>query len=121
MPPRWQLSQGGVPWLLSSEGQRGQQVGSEVEEEYLEHADGEGESAAGKRPDHERGELGDVVGEVVGEEFPDVAESAAALLDRSDDGGEVVVEQNQIAGLAGDVGAAGTHCDPDVRLVQGGA
>ena len=48
-------------------------VGSDVEGEHLQDADREREAPAGKRPDHERGELGDIVGEVVGEEAADVA------------------------------------------------
>ena len=55
---------------------------------------------------HERRQLGDVVGQVVGEEPADVGERRPALLDGGDDGGEVVVEQHQVGGLAGDVGAA---------------
>ena len=41
-------------------------------------------------------------------------ERRAALLDGGDDGGEVVVEQHQVGGLAGDVGAGAAHRDADV-------
>ena len=35
--------------------------------------------------------------------------------------GEVVVEQHEVGGLAGDVGARAAHGDADVGLVQGRA
>ena len=101
---------------LGAEGERGQQVGADVEAEDLQHAEGEREASAGQRPDDERGELGDVVGEVVGEEAADVGERRAALLDGGDDGGEVVVEQHEVGRLAGDVGARAAHGDADVGL-----
>ena len=77
--------------------------------------------ASGKRPPDSAHttngrELGDVVGEVVGEEAADVGERRAALLDGGDDGGEVVVEQHQVGRLAGDVGARPAHGDADVGL-----
>ena len=84
--------------------------------EDLEHAEGEREAPAGERPDDERRELGDVVGEVVGEEAADVGERGAALLDGGDDRGEVVVEQDEVGGFAGDVGARAAHGDADVGL-----
>ncbi len=63
-------------------------------------------------------ELGDVVGQVVGEEAADVGERGPAVADRGDDRGEVVVEQHQVGGLAGDVGAAAAHRHTDVGLAQ---
>ena len=87
----------------------------------LEHAQRERERAARERPDDERRQLGDVVGEVVGQEPADVGEGRAALLDGGDDGGEVVVEQHEVGGLAGDVGAAAPHRDADVGRLEGRA
>ena len=58
---------------------------------------------------------------MVGEEAADVGERRAALLDGGDDGGEVVVEQHEVGGLAGDVGAGAAHRDADVGRVQGRA
>ena len=84
--------------------------------EDLQHAERQREAAARERPHDERRELGDVVGEVVGEEAADVGERRPALLDRGDDGGEVVVEQHEVGGLAGDVGARAAHGDADVGL-----
>ena len=105
---------------FGAEGECGEDVGADVEGEDLEHADGEREPPAGQCPDDERGELGDVVGEVVGEEPADVGERRASLLDGGDDGGEVVVEQHQVGGLARHVGARAAHGHADGRLAQRG-
>jgi hypothetical protein len=79
---------------------------------------GEREPPARQGPHHERGELLHVVGEVVGEEPSDVRERRASLLDGGHDGGEVVVEEHQVGGLARHVGARAAHGHPDRRLAQ---
>ncbi len=53
---------------LRTERERGQQVGADVEGEDLSTVERQRDRAAGERQDGERRELGDVVGEVVGEE-----------------------------------------------------
>ena len=103
---------------LRPEREGGQQVRADVEREHLQHGDHERDRAARHRPDDERRQLGDVVGEVVGEEPPDVLEGRPPLLDGLHDVGEVVVEQHEIGRLAGDVGADHPHRDADVRLAQ---
>lgn len=56
---------------------------------------------------------------MVGEEPADVDERAPALLDAGDDAGEVVVEEDEVGGLAGDIGARhARYRDADVGLVQ---
>ena len=103
---------------LGAQGQGGEHVRADVERQDLEHAQGQREAASRERPDHERRELGHVVGEVVGEEPADVGVGRSPLLDGGDDGGEVVVQQDEVRGLAGDVGAGSAHRDPDVGLLQ---
>ena len=103
---------------LGAERGGGQRVGAEVEGEDLQHPEREREPAAGDRPQQERRELGDVVGEVVREELAGVEERRPAQPHRLDDGGEVVVEQHQVGRLAGHVGARATHRDADVGLLQ---
>ena len=68
-------------------------------------------------PDEERDELADVRGEVVAGEAADVVVDRPPLLDGGDDRGEVVVEQDQVGRLAGDVGAAAAHRDADVGVL----
>ena len=53
------------------------------------------------------------------DEFPDAFENGAAVEDRLGDGGEIVVEDDDIAGLLGHLGAA-AHGKPHVRLFEGG-
>ena len=96
----------------------GQGVGAEVEGQDLQHTEREGEVSARERPHGERGELGDVVGQVIGEESADVDVGGATLFDAGDDAREVVVEQDEVGGLPRDVGTAAAHRDPDVGLVQ---
>ena len=72
-----------------------------------------------QRPHDERRQLGHVVGEVVREEPAHVGERGPAVHHRRHDGGEVVVEQHQVGGLAGHVGARRAHGHADVGLLQG--
>ena len=95
-------------------------VGAEIEGEDLQDTERERELAAGEGPDEERRELGDVVGQVVGQEPADVDKGRPSLLDPGDDAGEGVVEEHQVRRLTGDVGPRASHGDADVGLVQGG-
>ena len=51
---------------------------------------------------------------------PDVFVNAAALPHGADDGGEVVVGQNEVGGFLGDVGAALAHRAADVGGLERG-
>ena len=100
---------------FGAQGERRQDVGPDVEGEHLQDADREREPAARHGPHDEGCELRDVVGQVVGEEAPDVGEGGPSLFDRGDDGREVVVEQDQVGRFTGDVGARSTHRHADRR------
>ena len=102
--------------LLGAQREGGQDVGADVQREDLQHADRQREAPARQRPHDERGQLGDVVRQVVGEEPADVRERRAPLLDGGHDRGEVVVQQDEVGGLAGHVGSRATHRHPDRRL-----
>ena len=60
-------------------------------------------------------------GQPVEQEPADVGVDPAALLGGRDDGAEFVVGQDQVGGLAGDLGASLAHRDPDVGAAQRGA
>jgi hypothetical protein len=77
--------------------------GADVEREHLQHTDRERNSVARKCPYDEGRELRDVVGEVVGEEASNVGVRGAPLLDGGDDRCEIVVEQDEVRGLARDI------------------
>ena len=67
--------------LLGPQGEGRQQVGADVERQHLEHGQRRRDAARGQRPHEERRELGDVVGQVVGEEPADVRVGGPAQLD----------------------------------------
>src|SRR5204863_123746 len=67
------------------------------------------------------GELGAAAGQAVEQEAADVGVDAAAFLGGGDHGGQVVVSENQIGSLTGDLGAAHSHGNSDVGAAQGGA
>ncbi len=54
------------------------------------------------------------------DELDDVGVDGAALLDRADDGGEVVVGQHHVGGFLGDLGAGDAHGHADVGGAQRG-
>jgi hypothetical protein len=58
---------------------------------------------------------------MVGEEPLDVVEGGPALLHGPDDVGDVAVQQDEVGGLAGNVGADHAHGHADVGLPQGGS
>ena len=80
---------------------------------------GSGTAPPADPPDEERDQLADVRAEVVAGEAADVVVDRPALLDRGHDRGEVVVEQDQVGGLLGDLGAAPAHGDADVGVLEG--
>jgi hypothetical protein len=106
---------------LGPERDRRKGIGTDIEGEDLEHAQGQRKTSARQRPYEERRQLGDVVGEVVGEKAPHVGEDRASLLDGGDDRGEVIVQEHEIGSLARHVGPGTAHRDADVRLLQRGA
>lgn len=56
---------------------------------------------------------------MIGEEAADVGVGRPALLHGGDDGGEVIVKQVKVGGLAVDVGAGAADGDADGGLLQG--
>ena len=103
---------------LRAERHRGKRVRPDVQREDLEHTEGEREPPSGERPDHERGEFGDVVGQVVRQEAPDVPEGRPPVLDRRHDRGEVVIEEHEVGRRPSHVRARAPHRNTDVGLLQ---
>ena len=56
----------------------------------------------------------------VGDGLLQVVEDKPALLDTSDDRGKVVVQQDHISGLLGDIATSDTHSNTDISLFQSG-
>jgi len=79
----------------------------------------------GKRQPQERGQeerqdLAGITGQQVFDELPDVVVDHPALLDGAHDRGKIVVQEDHVAGLLGDVRAHDAHGDADVGALQGG-
>ena len=105
---------------LGAESEGGQHVGAEVDREDLHRGQGQGHRAAGEQVDGGGHCLGDVRVQDVEHELADVGVDRAALLDRVDDRGEVVIGQDHVRGLLGHVRARDAHGDADVGLLEGG-
>ena len=88
---------------------------------HLHHHQRQRDRAAGQAPGQERHQLGDIGGEVVLDEATDVVVDRAPLFDRRGDRREVVVEQDDVRGLAGDVGATAPHRDAESAARSAGA
>ncbi len=83
-----------------------------------------GSSGSGRpseRAEEHDQDLGGAAGQARRAGTADVGVDPPALLDGGDDGGEVVVGQDQVGGLPGDLGAARAHGHADVGAAQGGA
>jgi len=103
-------------WWLDAECDGGECIRSQIEKQDLKNIQCEGNAPTTECSDDERSEFGNVVGEVESQEAADILESRAPLLDRSHDGGEVVVEQDEIGRLASDVRTAPSRGDADISL-----
>lgn len=97
--------------------------GDHDDPEDLDGADGEdGEAVCvlEGEADKQRAGEGDVLGEQVRDELLDVVEHAAALFDGVQDAGEVVVGEDDVAGVLCHVAAVLAHGDADVGALQRG-
>jgi len=82
-------------------------VSSQIDAEDGDSSKGQGHISQDE--EQERRDLRDVGGQSVGNGLLQVVENETALLHTSDDGGEVVVEQNHVGGLLGHIGTSNTH------------
>ena len=97
----------------------GDHVGAEVHAKD-EHG-AERERALERDVREERGDLRDVGRERVRDRLLEVVENEAALLHAVDDGGEVIVEEDHVRRLLGDVRSHDAHRDADVGLLERGS
>merc|ERR1712004_171652 len=116
-----------VPWLSLHDVALGELVGHRDSGHHVrsqvdaENGDGsKGQGHVSQDEEEEGRDLGDVGGQGVGNGLLQVVKDQPALLNTSNNGGKVVVEQDHVSGLLGDVGAGDTHGNTDVGLLQGG-
>ena len=80
--------------------------------------DGELVGILEREADEEGRGLGDVFGQDVEDEFLDIVKDATALFDGCDNGGKVVVGEDDIGRVLGNVGARLTHGDTNVCAAE---
>src|SRR5919112_6467088 len=102
---------------LRAQGQGGRTVGNEVDPEYLQRQERKPKTQEGTCEHYQ--DLGRVARKQVLYEFADVVVDDPALLHRGDDGRKVVVGQDHISSLFGDVGAGYAHRHADISSLQG--
>ncbi len=95
--------------LLVGKGDGGDHVGAQVDAEDGDGA--QGQRDVGEDEEQERGDLGNVGRERVGDGLFEIVKDEPALLDARDDGRKVVVEQDHVGGLLGHVGPGDAHGD----------
>lgn len=102
---------------LGGEGEGGEGIHDEVDPEELDGGErGLTEDAGGGEGDDEGD---DVDGELELEELTDGVVDVSAPHDGLDDGGEVIIHQDDIGGVLGDGGTGDTHGEADVTLGEG--
>mmetsp|Transcript_29783 Transcript_29783/g.50025 ORF Transcript_29783/g.50025 Transcript_29783/m.50025 type:complete len:1038 (-) Transcript_29783:437-3550(-) len=104
--------------LLVSKRNGGNHVGAEIDHE--DHHGGQGQGELDGDEDEERTNLGDVGGKGVADGLLQVIEDQAAFLHTVHDGGEVVVHEDHVSGLLGDILTSDTHGNTDISLLEGG-
>ncbi len=112
---RW-LLHGARVRRLHAQRERRRSIGDEVDPQDLDRQQRQGQ--AQERRQHHDHDLGRVGGQQVAHEAADVGVDAPPLLDRGDDGREVIVLEDHVRGFLGDVGAGDAHGHADVRLAQ---
>ncbi len=107
--------------FLGLEGQHQTQKhgGGHVDPQDLHRQDGQSHAREDGGQDDQS--LAQVGGKRPGDELGQVVEHPAAFLDRSLDGGEVVVGEDHVGRFFGHLGAGDAHGHSDVRLPQGGS
>ena len=88
-------------------------VGHQVDPKDVDRQQGNGQAEKGRQKNG--ADLARIAGHGVFDELADVVEDPPALPDGLDDGAEIIVEQDHVGRLLGDVGAGNTHRHPDVR------
>ncbi len=101
---------------LGAQRQCRKHVCAEVDGKDLDHRQRQGN--AQQHIGQVRNQLGDVRSQNVGEELADVVEHRASFLDGIDDGGEMVVKQDDVGRLARHIGTGQAHGNADVGNFQ---
>ena len=102
--------------LFVGEGDGGEEISSQIDAE-----DGDGSERKGNGENHEDEEgsdFGNVGSEGVGDGLLQVVEDQSTFLNTSDDGSKVVIKQDHVSGLFGDIRTGNTHGNTDIGLLE---
>ena len=102
---------------LHAQGQGREAVGDEVDEQQVDGVEeGEAQQGGEEHPQH----LAHVAGQQEADGLADVVVNPAALGHGAHDGGKVVVGEDHVRHVFGDVGAGDAHADADIGGLDGG-
>ena len=93
--------------LFVGQGDGGDHVSSQIDTQNCDGTQWEGHISQDE--EQEGTDLGNVTGQCVGDGFLQVVEDQTTLLNTSDDGGKVVVQQDHVSGLFAHIRASNTH------------
>ena len=112
----------GLPFHdIGVRGLQGQADGGKLLCHHIDPQDLGGQKGEGKSQgngEEDGGQLGKADREQIGGAFSDIVEYPPPLLDGADDGGEVVIGDDHIRGLFGDLGARPAHGYADIGSSQ---
>mmetsp|Transcript_31119 Transcript_31119/g.61680 ORF Transcript_31119/g.61680 Transcript_31119/m.61680 type:complete len:291 (+) Transcript_31119:533-1405(+) len=104
--------------LLSTESEGSHGVHDKVHPKHHDGVEGRGEASDTADEDEQKSD--DVHGELELEEPTDVVVDAATPEDGADDGTELVVGDDDVAGVLGNLGSGDTHTEADIAGLEGG-
>jgi hypothetical protein len=103
--------------LLHPQGQGRRAVAHQVQPQELNRPQGYGQPEQHRAEDDE--DFSGVAGKQEVDELADVGVDDPPLLNGGDDAGEIVVGEDHVGRLLGDVRSRDAHCHPDVRALEG--
>ena len=104
--------------LFHTQSQSGEAVGDQVDPQEVNGLE-DGKAHQGCKEDGQH--LGEVGGQEELDRLADVVVDAASLANGGDDGGKVVVGQDHVGNVLGNVGAGDAHAHADVGVLDGGS
>lgn len=103
-------------WWLGSKGKSGEGVHDQVDPEHLYSVQWRFLGHDGTQEDNEHSDKVD--GELELQEFSNIIVDISSVLKSNNNGGEVIIEKDDIAGALGDVSTSDTHSETDISLSQ---
>mmetsp|Transcript_96915 Transcript_96915/g.313229 ORF Transcript_96915/g.313229 Transcript_96915/m.313229 type:complete len:474 (-) Transcript_96915:768-2189(-) len=119
VPVHWGALEELIRGRLRGQRNRGGRVHDEVQPQQVQ--DRQGALDVDDGADHVQRQDRDVDSQLELQEFLDGVEHVAAPLGRNDNAGKVVIEQNDVRSILGDLRACDSHREAHVRILQSGS